>query len=710
VSTAGVTTRPGRAEATIMLPTPSRAAYLTLVVALLVAGMFAGTFLHAQIFGLSWDHAHTACYTKLGLIPRDPAGFQNYAREWGLCIAPSERREGLMGVAGAVAALVLATGFMLLLATRAARRGRPALAPDALQRRAARLGTAVGLSRVPRIAIGSARVRDPYTAGRPGHPTVLLPAGLIGRPDDEIDAALLHELAHVSGGDVTLVWFTRGVWWAILPVLSGPLMVLGYQEGRSRNPHWASTFTVTTDYLGRAVVLLAITAILSYSVLRSREHEADLRVAQAGLAGPLTRLLVVKAAPRRWWSRPFATHPLPSRRTEILRRRDLLSPPRKLDIFCLAILLGTTWWTILTLCQELFTGTRLAGTGSLAAGLVTGALLAGTLGLALWRQALAGLAWPLRARLELLAVFALGAIAGQVAAVSLTASGDWAGPWQHPATLFFPVLLLIAAIGLSQVLARFWATLPRSWFSYRGLQLMIFLTNLVVFTGATWYGQNAQVLDRLGWLTTLVWAPAERPAPVALATLITAMLLTLTALRRPHPQTVQPVSLRKRLLVPVVCILATCASAVLTRLLIGTPPTASPGQEVSLDCWVAAVAGAGCLIAALLIRGNDGLVAAYATGSAATLITSVALFLLADETQGRPFLHPVAAASLYLKQSLSIFALFLFVVGVLSLADPPRSGRLGSHWLTWALPGAGALIGAGLTFAVLRSGTTLLLN
>ncbi len=97
-------------------------------------------------------------------------------------------------------------------------------APPELVARAARLAQRLGVSRVPPLLLVPARV-SPMLWSAPSGPRLLLPLALLPELDDEeLDALLAHELAHVRRRDhwvrfleigaTTLFWWYPVTWWA----------------------------------------------------------------------------------------------------------------------------------------------------------------------------------------------------------------------------------------------------------------------------------------------------------------------------------------------------------------------------------------------------------------------------------------------------------------------------------------------------------------
>ncbi|GAA2534039.1 M48 family metalloprotease [Pilimelia columellifera] len=198
---------------------PARGGYLTLIAALLVAGLFAGNTLFLNLFSVRMGQTYNGCLTALGSPPTVLEQLSAWQVRWEACVRPVTTLQQMMSLGCAVSALLLGAASSVALASWQVRRARPVRAPESIQARVRGLALQWGLRRPPRVVVGMCRVRDPYSAGGPGRPTIVLPPGLLGRPDSEVDAVIRHELAHVAAGDATLAWFVRGIWIALLPVL-----------------------------------------------------------------------------------------------------------------------------------------------------------------------------------------------------------------------------------------------------------------------------------------------------------------------------------------------------------------------------------------------------------------------------------------------------------------------------------------------------------
>lgn len=127
----------------------------------------------------------------------------------------------LLAAAGTLFFLVLS--LIRLVRFRRHLRGVSAASP-ALQRRLTGLAETFGIKRAPHIRVVTARIPPSLRPG-PGRCEILIPEGLLTRlHEDELDAILAHELAHVRRHDhwirplelliVALYWWHPVAWWA----------------------------------------------------------------------------------------------------------------------------------------------------------------------------------------------------------------------------------------------------------------------------------------------------------------------------------------------------------------------------------------------------------------------------------------------------------------------------------------------------------------
>jgi len=197
--------------------------------------------------------------------------------------------------------------------------------------RVATLAAEAGLARPPALVLGAATQRDGFSYGTPGRYRIALPRAVAVRWASAtlFDPLVRHELAHVAHRDVALAWLARSVWYALAPLLAAPLVVMLLSSDRSLLP----------DYVWRAAVLAVVVQLVSSALLRSREHDADLRAARA-IGGPQAVAAVVARArdPGKvpWHRRLLANHPSPARRLAVLERPELAAEVTFLDGFTAA--------------------------------------------------------------------------------------------------------------------------------------------------------------------------------------------------------------------------------------------------------------------------------------------------------------------------------------------------------------------------------------
>lgn len=178
--------------------------------------------------------------------------------------------------------------------------------------------------RRPRFLISRGAMGDGQAYGSARRPIVVLTRAMLsilrgdirqhGRPYT-FRAALLHELAHLANRDVRRSYLAEASWIVLVPVLSLLLWILFI----SANPIWIK-IVISLHVLA----ILLIIELIRRSILRGREHDADLRTALLWKTGePLRALFVDEArtAPRpllerlaRYWRK----HPTAAERRDIL--------------------------------------------------------------------------------------------------------------------------------------------------------------------------------------------------------------------------------------------------------------------------------------------------------------------------------------------------------------------------------------------------------
>ena len=648
-------------------PSPGRARYVLLVVVLLLAGAFVGNLLHDQFLGASWRDAAQSCVTGMDQSASDsPEQTLAKAEQRLQCQAPTEHRRAMVALGGTVLLIVLGLILMQLLPYRLFRRAGP-VRPASVewQRRAKEAVRSMGGRMTPVVVWGSFTLREPFTVRYLRRIRVVLPPGVVNLPEAQANAILRHETTHVVAGDVNLVWLTRGVWWALPPVLLLPVVTSAVEgvlaDSKTVSQMLGQPFWL--EYAARAGALLLLAALISLSVLRSREHEADLRSVHGMSAAPLQALL------SRWpdqpmsrWQRLTSIHPSFTHRLTVLGSRDLITHARFIEGATVGLLAAMTLQASGFVVIPGLTGTPLAAYSLLGGPLLAGILLAIGWGTALWRAVLS--ARPANhpainrgALLGLPAGIALGLLI-DLSRAGTTTSGPFGG-W---AMLVTAPLVVAGAGGLSVALASLWATRRTTAHTARWSWLLIAVVNAVLFTGALWISQVTAHLQTLSdsWLYAYVIGGMSggegwlRSAAVA--------LIGISALAWGWSS--------QRLSLIAIGVLASAAATAGRWLLPSTVDPANPGQLAQLDWWAAVAAGTGCLLTVLAVRGAAGLGQALAVAPFAT--AAVGLFRYTD---------PWGVAEIYLTRPLPLLALTLLAVALLAALLPTRA-RLEPRWLS----------------------------
>ena len=635
-------------------PSPGRARYVLLVVVLLLAGAFVGNLLHRQFLSASWHALEQSCVTGMEQSPgsRSPAQVVAEVGQRLQCMAPAEHLRAMVALGGTVLLIVLGLVLMQLLPYRLFRRAEP-VRPASVewQRRAKEAVRSMGGRTTPVVMWGSFTLREPFTVRYLRRTRIVLPPGVVNLPEAQANAILRHETAHVVAGDVNLVWLTRGVWWALPPVLLLPV-VTGAIEGVVSDSKTVSQMLGQPfwfEYVARAAVLLLLAALISFFVLRSREHEADLRSVHGMSAAPLQALL------SRWpdqpmsrWRQLTSIHPSFIHRLTVLGSRDLITHARFIEGAAVGLLAAMTLQASGFVVIPGLTGTPLAAYSLLGGPLLAGILLAIGWGTALWRAVLS--ARPANhpainrgALLGLPAGIALGLLI-DLSRAGTTTSGPFGG-W---AMLVTAPLVVAGAGGLSVALASLWATRRTTAHTARWSWLLIAVVNAVLFTGALWISQVTAHLQTLSdsWLYAYViggmsggegWLRSAAVALIGISALAWAWS-------------------RRRLSLIAIGVLASAVAMAGRWLLPSTVDPANPGQLAQLDWWAAVAAGTGCLLTVLAVRGAAGLGQALAVAPFATVLTAaVGLFRYTD---------PWGVAEIYLTRPLPLLALTLLAVAL----------------------------------------------
>ncbi|MFI7602518.1 M48 family metalloprotease [Actinoplanes sp. NPDC049681] len=505
---------PGRPRPDVLACPPSTTArFLLLVVATVAAGLFVGVFVHNMVAGGRWQREVAACAP--GLLDPSP-GIVAWQADLADCTAGAEQRRAMFALAGlataAAAAFVIFRCSPRHLERR--RRLRPADERFATARqRFAELSHAAGLPRPPTLMTGPATQRDAFSYGLPGNQRVVMPTAVLLRPQrPEFAALAAHELAHVAGRDVTVAWAAKSIGYAVAPLLLVPVL-LAVLMGE---------LSLLSDYVWRAVLLGAVVALTRAAILRSREHDADLRAARRGsnVAALSAVLAGMPNAGHRRLRRLLANHPCSHSRIAVLDNPAGIARASFVDGAAAAFLAGLLPSLIDLAVIPLLTGTSHIGVTDLAAAAVTGPLVGATIGLAFWRACLVrrvagGDVRPAPAAAGVFVGFLLGG------AASLAQYGH------RPPFLWVPALCAVGATVVTVGLGELWSDAAGRLRRARSFWLSAVIVPGLLFTAVLWAGIKVQKsLEWGGWglASATLTGYFARPAMVA-----ATMLLALSA-------------------------------------------------------------------------------------------------------------------------------------------------------------------------------------
>ena len=696
-------------------PSPTTSRYLIFLAALLSAGLFVGNWVHNQVVYREWFAAVVRCEQ----VARQQTGTQPsleaaIARENAAarCRAAADRRRAAFAFGGAAAAGAAGLVVLYLVPGVLERRRRLRPIPPGLEpadERVAALAGEAGLASPPALMLGAAAQRDGFSYGTPGRYRIALPRAMAVRWRNAslFDPLVRHELAHVAHRDVALAWLARSVWYALAPLLAAPLVIMLFSSDRS----------LLGDYLGRAALLALVVQLVSSALLRSREHDADLRAAR-GMGGPEAVAAVVArvrqpgAAP--WYRRLLANHPPPVRRLAVLERPELVAEVTFLDGFTAAFLATLAMPLIEQVSVTFLMGSGRSDLGKVAAALVAGPLLGGSVGLGLWRTALVQrvVGGPVRAAPVAFGV-AAGLVLGQVASLAQTGTGEFGGVTQPP------MLAVIALTGLGATvlaagLGDLWADAAPALRNPRGSWAVALVASSVVFAIVLWAASSLELaLDRLGWVVARLWLVtvlASWPTLGAVAVLAAAAAWALGASRRgaltpawlleggeswPWP-TAGRAGLAEAVVPAVAAGLAGAGAIIGVRVLAGRPASdAAALQRFYTYVWVAAAAGAAVTLALGLLVPRRGVGVGALAGPLASLVAVaglLAMTVVLGGGLGADFVTPTVRIPLALGL---ILAVLLAPAGLLAWHQVRRLPRVWPAAAALSLVAVLAVVGGG---------------
>ncbi|WP_165825898.1 M48 family metalloprotease [Actinomycetospora cinnamomea] len=224
-----------------------------------------------------------------------------------------------------------------------------------------------------------------WTYGRwPRHRVVVgldVLTGFRGDKDERRWRALIsHEVAHLRNRDVDRTYWTLCAFFAFLLIVATPLVVDAFVSSR-----------VGPSLSWRVVAIVLVVVLSVAAVLRTREHDADLRAASSD-SGGMREAIAWSLAKREPSSRPrwLRTHPRDAERLAVVddpSRALWISP---VEFLAAGIAAGVVLVELPAVLEGLLEATPGgAVTAYLVAGWLTGLPLVGVVGLASWRAAVA---------------------------------------------------------------------------------------------------------------------------------------------------------------------------------------------------------------------------------------------------------------------------------------------------------------------------------
>lgn len=396
---------------------------------------------------------------------------------------------------------VLTTALFWLLPRWKSRRVVPLTAVDEdgeLQVLLDELTRTAGVARAPRFVVDpTAASTGAVVFGRTRRPTVCLHGGLLVRRHTDpagFRAVLLHELAHIRNGDITITYLTVALWRVYLAVALPPFLAwCGFMFARaSKSAMWSSEAPIVTRGLLLTVVMVVLVYLARSDVLRNREIYADLAAVRWG------------ADPRGWAAHTSSRggrlravvdpHPGWDQRREALTDPEVLFGLRPLPI----VLTGAAAAMVSTHVSYALTQyVLLSHWAQYAAATAAAALVTGVVGVALWRAVVHAVLTGRRVP--------SGARAGVWLGLGLTFGGVVTGQGTINEWLPGRPLVLVLVV-LTAIVFTWWTTrCALLWVSaWPGRTLRpVLLLSLVAGTLALslWFGwwQNQGVAFTAGW-------------------------------------------------------------------------------------------------------------------------------------------------------------------------------------------------------------------
>lgn len=695
-------------------PSATTARYLIFVAALLCSGLFVGNWVHNDVHGEQWRDTIVACGAVD--LPTD-VEFDDFGTGGSAaieqarvtaCTRDAERTRAAFIFGGA--GVITVGAIMLFVLTprlvERRRRLRP-LGPklSAAQTRFDELAVDAEVAERVELRIGPAAQRDAFSYGIPLNNRIALPPAVAVRWRDAatFDAVVAHELAHVARRDVSLAWLVRSIGFVLAPVLLVPI-VIGLVDG---------DVSLVLDYTWRVVILALVVVLLSNSLLRSREYDADIHAAaQLGDPGHVESLLakVGDPPPSRWrWLQ--ARHPTPDQRAAAVNQPQRVTAVDFEDGFTSAFLTALAVPLLVSaLTTLLATFDRLSGAAVVSSVLV-GPILGASVGLAMWRAAVmnrvVGGSVPVTA--VALGV-GLGFATGQILTLQQAGTESFS-ILDSPGALLASGLAGAGATVLSASIGELWADVAPGFRDSRTAWMSGLAVNAVLFSAVLWAGyQFAQAIGLGGWALARWVLVVQMSSPqMAIVVGLLALAVLVPLVWRPGRETAPewviergraPVWVRAdrwALWLPVVGSglgsgLVATASIIVYRVSAG----AADGLGDQWDrywgyAWVSASAAVAAAIAAQVFLGRRGAAAGLVSGVIASMTSSLG-YLVFNSTLGGGWDPSFVSGFVRTSVVLGFYGTLLVSVATLLVDRTRGSSVQSSPWIVLVAAGVSLVL------------------
>ncbi len=355
--------------------------FLLLSLVTFAGSLYAWHYIYLVLTSRSSGQAMLGCTTASQEVPSPP-----YRTEYTRCWAENVAHPLALGI-GLGLALTIAVSFVvfLVLPPLRVRLGRGYAPPPAigepLQQEVNYLAGVLGV-RPPRVLLQPRVGTAQMLAGGLAQPTLVLSDGMVGvfhRERDRFRAVVAHELGHIRNADVRLTELAQVTFWTFLVAVCLPYVVAALLSG-----YFISTIPVVIKF----VLVAALVWLLRNALLRSREHEADIRASCLPAARrALTDLLRSRPSARR--TRLTSPHPPAAARVTAIEEPDVVLRASPLDLVSLGaigyfLVPAVSFWL-----QQMSYGRPLSTTLAAATSWLAGAAVGAGVWAICWRQAVA---------------------------------------------------------------------------------------------------------------------------------------------------------------------------------------------------------------------------------------------------------------------------------------------------------------------------------